>query len=329
MRRCSVVFIVAFVLVSLAFILMPLTASAQDRPDLPRIVVFGLSAPADQMQAFEQGLQDLGHINGSTVSIVYYSVQGREDELAALAQEAVATRPKVIAAIGAKAGRAIQRATQDIPIVVVTGDVRTSGLVKNLAQPEGNVTGLSMFHVDLRLKQFEILLELDPQLRRLNMLVWRRPTPVLQKVLELLGTISEKKGVAINVITIDRMDDVKTKLTKMHSTAEEGLFVVASPVFDAHPTEIGQLTAEHRLIAILPWKQYVHAGGLVSYSPDIIAIWRRAGSYVDRILRGAKPSDLPVEQPTEFELVINLRTAKALGLTVPATLLLRADELVE
>ena len=310
-------------------ILLPLIAAAQDRPELPHIVVFGLSAPADQMQAFEQGLHDLGHINGSTVSIEYYSAQGRENELKALAEQAVARKPKVIAAVGSKAGLAAQHATKDIPIVVVTGNITVAGLVTNLARPEGNVTGLSFFNVNLRLKQFEILLELAPQLRRLSIMGPGRPTSTMQKALAALADIAKEKDITFNTIWVDGVKGLKSELSKRQANDEEGLLILASPVFDAHPAEIGQLTAEHRLIAMLPWKQYVHAGGLVSYSPDIVAIWGRASTYVDRILRGAKPSDLPVEQPTEFELVLNLKTAKALGVTVPTTLLLLASEVIE
>jgi len=316
-------------LVVLSVILTTLTASAQDRPELPSVVVLGLSAPADQMVAFEQGLHDLGQVDGSTVLIKHLSAQGREDRLAELAQQAVGLSPKVIAAIGSKAGRAAQQATKDIPIVVVTGSMSVAGLVKNLARPEGNVTGLSFFNVDLRLKQFEILLELAPRIRRLRVLVSGQPTLTGQKALALLTSIAKKQGVTITAVSVDDVEGLKSELSKVRASSEEGLLILASPVFDARPAEIGRFTVERRLIAMLPWKQYVQAGGLVSYSPDIIAIWGRASSYVDRILRGAKPSDLPVEQPTQFELVINLETAEALSLTVPATLLLRADKVIE
>ena len=316
-------------MIVLGCILMSCAVFAQDRPDLPRIVVLATSAPADQMQAFEQGLQDLGHIDGSTVSIAHYSAQGRGDKLPELAQEAVALKPKVIAAVGSRAGRVAQGATQDIPIVVVTGDITTAGLVKNLARPEGNITGLSFFNVDLRLKQFEMLVKLAPQLRRVSIIGPSRLTPTGQKAVDALAVIAKERGISLDILLVDGIEGLKSELVKRRVTTEEGVFVLASPHFDAHAAEIGQLTAEQRLIAMLPWKEYVQAGGLVSYSPDIIAIWRRASSYVDRILRGAAPGDLAVEQPTQFELVINQKTADQIGITIPPVVLFQANEVIQ
>lgn len=310
-------------------VLLPAPAPAQPRPDLPLVVVVGLSAPADQMRAFAEGLRQRGHVDGATVAIEYHSAQGREDELPALARHAVARRPAVIAAIGAKAGRAVRDATATLPVVVVTGDIRAAGLVENLAHPEANITGLSFFNVDLPLKRFEILLELAPRLRRLNLFHWGRQNPTQRQAFALLAGVAEGKGIELGVITIDRIEAIAAALQKLPAGGENALLISATPVFDARPAEIGRLTGERRLIAMLPWKQYVHAGGLISYSPDIVAIWRRASYFVDRILRGAKPGELPVEQPTDFELVINLNTARALGLTVSPALLLRASELVE
>lgn len=317
------------VLLASALVACQLVAFAQERPELPRIIVIGQLIPADQMRAFEEGLQSLGHIKGSTISIEYRSAQGREDKLAELAQEAAALKPKVIAAIGTKAALAAKRATTDIPIVAVTGDITAAGVVKNLARPESNITGLSFFFIDLQQKRLGILLELAPRLRRISVLTSGRHPPHRQQALTILATAAKAKGIDVRVITVDRVGDAGSVIAKLPSSAEEGLLVMSAVDLDAHAAEIGQLTAEHRLIAMLPWRQYVEAGGLVSYAPDIIAIWRRASSYVDRILRGASPSDLPIEQPTEFELVINLRMAEALGLTVPATLLLRADKVIE
>ncbi|NND00781.1 MAG: ABC transporter substrate-binding protein [Gammaproteobacteria bacterium] len=310
-------------------LLVPPVITAQDRPDLPRVVVLSISAPADQMLAFEESLESLGHINGTTVSIQHHSTQGHKEKLDAFAEQAVELNPNVIVAIGSKAARAAKRATEDIPIVAVTGDMSASGLVKNLAHPEGNVTGQSLFQVDLMPKRLELLLELAPQIRRLNVFASAPINPVVHKVLAELAIYAQRKGIEVNVVGIGSLEELMSKLTTLRYSDEEGLLIRASPVFDAHSVEIGQLTAEYRLIAMLPWKEYVHAGGLISYSPDIVAAWRRAGTYVDRILRGAHPGDLPVEHPTQYELVINIGTVEKLGLTVPSSLLLRANEVVE
>jgi putative ABC transport system substrate-binding protein len=304
-------------------------ARAQDVAGLPRIAVLGLSAPSDQTQAFEEGLRALGHANGATVAITYRSAEGREDLLPSLASEIVALVPKVIVAIGTKAALAAQQATKDLPIVAVTGDIVAAGIVKNLARPEGNVTGLSFLIVDLTLKRLELLLELAPRIRRLTVLGSGRPTPSVEKVFLTLDAAARRKGLDVRMVTVERIEDVGPVLGKLRGGADEGYLVMPTPDFDARAVQIGRLTAEQRLIAILPWKEYVQAGGLIAYAPDIVALWRHASTYVDRILRGAKPGDLPIEQPTKFELLINVRTARLLGLTVPPSLLLRTDRLLD
>lgn len=305
--------------------------TAQDRPDLPQIVVLSVSFPDDQMQAFEEGLDTLGYIKGTSINIDYRSAQGRIDKLEAFAEQAVSLKPRVIVTVGSKSARAAQNVTRDIPIIAVTGDMGPAGadLVRNYARPEGNVTGLSLFQIELMPKRLEMLLELAPQIRRLNVFVSAPMNPTVVTALSVLTSFAKDKDIDINVIEIARVEDVESELEKLHPSAEEGLMIRASPVFDARPTEIGQLTAKHQIITMLPWKQYVHAGGLISYSPDIIASWRRVGYYVDKILRGAKPVDLPIEQPTQYELVINIGTAEALGLKIPTSLLVSANEIVE
>ncbi len=238
-------------------------------------------------------------------------------------------RPQIIVAIGTAAAIAAQQATKDLPIVAVTGDIVAAGLVANLGRPEGNVTGLSFFAVDLMLKRFDLLMELAPQIRRLTVIVESPPHPTQIKGLAALRTNARKRGVEVLEAPLARAEDVKAVFVKLREPGVDGVLLWSSVVFDRRAAEIGRLAGEHRLIAMLPWKEYAHAGGLVAYAPDILALWRRAATYVDRILRGAKPADLPVEQPTKFDLVINLRTAKAVGLTIPAALLLRADQVLE
>jgi len=310
-------------------LLAPSAVVAQQRASLPRIVVLSLSSPPDVVRALEEGLRTLGYTPGATIAIDHRSAEARAATLPALATEAVGLNPQVIVAIGATAAIAARQATTDIPIVAVTGDITAAGLVANLRRPEGNVTGLSFFNVDLTLKRFEVLMELAPQVRRLAVLFQSPPTPTLTKALAALRATAQKRGVEVREVPIARAAEVKAAFARLREQAVDGVLLSPSPIFDRRAEEIGRLAVEHRLIAMLPWKEYVQAGGLVAYAPDILVLWRRAATYVDRILRGAKPADLPVEQPTKFELAINMRTAKTLGLTVPATLLLRADHVFE
>jgi putative ABC transport system substrate-binding protein len=311
---------------ALSLILAPLTAGAQQSSGLPRIVVLSVSSSPDVVRVLEEGLRTLGYIPGETIAIDHRSADARTVTLPARATEAVGLRPQVIVAIGTTAAIAARQATTRIPIVAVTGDITAAGLVANLRRPEANVTGLSFFNVDLTLKRFEVLMELAPQARRLAVLVQSPPTPTLTKALAALRAAAQKRGVEVREVPIERVEEVKAAFAKLR---EQAVLLSPSPIFDSRAEEIGRLAVEHRLIAMVPWKEYVRSGGLVAYAPDILALWRRAATYVDKILKGAKPSDLPVEQPTKFELVINLKTAKALGLTIPQTLLQRADEVIQ
>jgi len=306
----------------------PLAANGQDGT-VPRIVVLSLSAPPDQTQAFEHGLRLLGYEPGTTISIDHHSAEARSERLPLLARQAVGAHPRAIVAIGATAAIAAQQATKNLPIVAVTGDIVAAGLVGNLGRPEGNVTGLSFFAADLMLKRLDLLLELDPQIRRLTVVVQSPPHPTQVSGVAAVRAAAKKRGLEVQEVPLARVEDVKATFAKMREPRGHGLLLWSSPIFDERAGEIGRLAAEHRLVAILPWKEYALAGGLVAYAPDILALWRRAATYVDRILRGAKPADLPIEQPTKFELVINMKTAKALGVTIPPSLLLRADQVIE
>jgi putative tryptophan/tyrosine transport system substrate-binding protein len=318
-----------FLLTSLAGALAaPRAAEAQGLAGMPRIVVLSLSSPADHVRAFEEGLRTLAYIPGTTITIDHRSAEGHAARLPALARDAMGLHPQVIVAIGTTAATAAQQATKELPIVAVTGDIVAAGLVASMGRPEGNVTGLSFFAVDLMLKRFDLLMELAPQIRRLTVLVQSPPHQTQTKGLPILRSAARKRGVEVRE-SFARVEDVKEVFVKLREPTVEGLLVWSSPIFDERAEEIGRLTAEHRLIAMLPWKEYVQAGALVAYAPDILALWRRAATYVDKILKGAKPADLPVEQPTKFELVINMKTAKALGLTIPPSLLLRADQVIE
>jgi putative tryptophan/tyrosine transport system substrate-binding protein len=307
------------------------TTSAQTRAGLPRIVVLSwapIGGDAGESAVIEDGLRTLGYTKGASIAIDYRSAEGREDRLPAVAREAVALNPTIIIPVGTKATLATKQATKDIPIVTVAADIVAAGIVKNLRRPEGNITGLSFFGVELMLKRFELLMELAPKIRQLVVLVVGPPSPTVQEGIAALRAIGQKKAVDVRMVTVERVDDVGLVFAKLRDTAVTGVIVSNAPVIDARAIEVGRLAAQHRLIAVMTWKDYAQGGGLMSYGPDLAALWRRAVTYVDRILRGATPAELPIEQPTKFELVINVKTAKALGLTIPQSILARADEII-
>jgi putative ABC transport system substrate-binding protein len=307
------------------------TASAQTRAGLPRIVVLSwapIGADAGESAVIEDGLRTLGYTKGVSIAIDYRSAEGHEDRLPAVAREVVALNPAVIIPVGTKATLATKQATKDIPIVTVAADIVAAGIVTNLRRPEGNITGLSFFGVELMLKRFDLLMELAPRIRQLLVLVVGPPSPTVQEGIAALRTTGQKKSVDVRMMTVERVDEVGPAFAKLRETAFTGVIVSNAPVIDARAREVGRLTAEHRLIAVMTWKDYAQGGGLMSYGPDLAALWRRAVTYVNRILRGTTTAELPIEQPTKFELVINLKTAKALGLTIPQSLLTRADEII-
>jgi putative ABC transport system substrate-binding protein len=314
---------------ALGLVLAPFVADAQQSAGLPRIVVLSLSSPPDHARALEESLRALGYVPGKTIAIDHRSAEARAATLPALATEAVVLQPRIIVAIGTTAAIAARRATKEVPIVTVAGDVTAAGLVANLRRPEANVTGLSFFNVDLMLKRFELLMELAPQVRRLTVFSQSPATPTQAKAIDALRPAARKRGVEVREVPLADVEEMKAALARLRRSAMDAVLVHSSPIFDAQAEEIGRLTAEHRLIAMVPWKEYVQGGGLVAYASDILTLWRRAAAYVDRILQGARPADLPVEQPTKFDLVINLKTAKALGLTILQTILLRADQVIE
>ena len=304
--------------------LSPAAAVAQPRSGPSRVVILSAFAPPDHVRAFEEGLHALGYTPGGAIAIDHRPAD-TIGALPAVAQDAARLQPQVIVGVGTSAGLAAKQATKDIPIIVVAGDVTASGLVRNLGRPEANVTGLSFFAVDLMLKRFDLLMELAPKARRIAVLVQAPATPTTTKSLDALRAAARPRGVEVRALYLARGEEIGATLATLREPTVNAVLVVQAPIFDVRADEIGGLTVAYRLVAMLPWKDYVQAGGLIAYAPDILALWRRAATYVDRILRGAKPADLPVEQPTKFELAINVKTSKVLGLTVPPALLLRAD----
>jgi putative ABC transport system substrate-binding protein len=307
----------------------PLAAEVQQAGKVHRIGFISNSNPTSGtalVDAFRRGLADLGWVNGQNISIEYRWAEGDLGRHPRLAAELVALKVEVIVLAGPAAARAAMQATRTIPIVAaVVGDPVAAGFATSLARPDGNLTGLAWQSSDLVTKQLQLLQEMVPKATRFNAL-GHPATPAARTAVE---AAARALGVKLEVIDVSVPEAVPGAFEATQRGRAEGLIVLPSPMFYAERRRLAELAARHRLPAIYEVKEYVHVGGLASYGPSFPEMYRRAATYVDRILKGARPGDLPMEQPTTFELVINLKTAKALGLTIPQSLLLRADQVIE
>ncbi|MGC1937173.1 MAG: ABC transporter substrate-binding protein [Pseudolabrys sp.] len=307
----------------------PLAAFAQQPAKPPTIGFLGAdaSAFAPWAAAFVAGLRDLGWIEGRTIVIEYRWSEGRPERYAEIAAEFVRLKVDVIVTVGT-AVPIVKQATSTIPIVfAVAIDPVGAGLVASLAKPGGNVTGLSIQANELAGKRLELLREVMPQLRRLAILFNADNT---QPVLEMGETQAEARrlGLEVAIRAIRRAEDIAPAFKDLRAQAD-AVYVTVDQLIVANRTRIIAVALNERLPTIFSTRDFVKAGGLMSYGPNYSNLFRHSADYVDKILRGTKPGDIPVEQPTKFELVINLTTAKALGLTMPGPLLLRADEVIE
>jgi putative tryptophan/tyrosine transport system substrate-binding protein len=308
----------------------PFVARAQRPGMVPSIGFLGSSTASIQSQwvaAFVQRLRELGWTEGRTVAIEYRWAEGRDERFAEIAAEFVRLKVDVIVTTGG-AAYAAKQATLVIPIVfAVANDPVGSGLVAGLARPGGNVTGLSVQAPDLAAKRLELLREVVPNLRRLAILV-NIGNPSMAFEIGEVQAAARTLGLEIATLEIRSAKDIVPAFETLKGGAD-ALYVCVDPVLNAHRISINTLANVARLPTITGVREFVEAGSLMSYGPSWPDQWRRAADYVDKILRGAKPSDLPVEQPTKFNLVLNLTNAKALGIEVPPTLLARADEVIE
>jgi len=308
----------------------PLTARAQQPGKLSTVGFLGaatLSTWSPWVAAFVERLREIGWIENRTIVIEYRWAQGREERYAEIAREFVRLKVDVIVTVGS-AVAAAKQATSAIPIVfAVASDPIGNDLVSSLARPGGNVTGLSLLATDLAGKRIELLREVVPGLRRLaNMVGVGNPGAVLE--MREVQTAALTRGLEVATFEIRRVDDIAPAFEALKGRAD-ALYVCGDPLVVAHQIRINNLALAARLPTMYGFREHVDTGGLVSYGPNFPHLFRRAADYVDKILRGAKPGDLPVEQPTKFDLVINLTTAKAIGLTIPESFLLRADEVIE
>jgi putative tryptophan/tyrosine transport system substrate-binding protein len=307
----------------------PLTARAQQPGKMPTIGFLGTTTAAawgPWTAAFVQRLRQLGWIEGRNLAIEYRWAEARSENFAKIAAEFVRLKVDVIIA-GGSAAVAAKQATSVVPVVFVLGEPVGTGLVATLARPGGNVTGLSNQQTDLPGKRLELLREVLPSLRRLAIVA---NVDYPEAVLEMrdVQAISKTLGLEVVKVEIQRADDISPAFEALKGRAD-ALYVITDALVSNNRVRINTLALARRLPTMHGVREYVEAGGLMSYGADYSDLFRRAGDYVDKILRGAKPADIPVEQPTKFDLVVNLITAEALGLTVPPSLLARADRVIE
>ena len=320
-----------FVAGSIALLAAPRAIKAQQPAPRWRIGVLLvlLSPTGKEAQAFRQGLRDAGYVEGRDLVIEWRSAAGDYARLPQLAADLVERKVDVIVADTTQATQAARRATSTVPIVMaIVADPVGSGVVANLSQPGGNITGLSIMLAELSAKRLQLLKDAMPRLTRVAAL-WNPPTAYHAKALENLKAIAPSLGIGLSLVSARTSDDINQAFEAINRAHAEALYLVDCPPFFTHRTTIVKLAMSARLPLVSGERPYTTEGALMSYGPSYEDQLRRSAQYVDKIHKGSKPSSLPIEQPTKFDLVINLKTAKALGLTIPPSVLARADQVIE
>jgi putative ABC transport system substrate-binding protein len=322
----------AFVTALGALLVAPLGAEAQQARKSARIGVLAAGVPnmyTVRYEAFRQGLRELGYVEGQTIAIEYRYAEGKFERLPDLAAELVRLNVAVILASSAPETGAAKRATTSIPIVFgLHGDPVGTGHVASLAKPGGNITGMATMAPELSGKRLALLKEAFPRIARVAVL-WNATNPAKVEDWRETQGAAQALGLTLQSREVRGPDDFPSAFAAMTTQRPDAVLTLDDPLLLNSRTSIVAFAAKQRLPVIYPQRDYAEAGGLMSYGPSISDMFRRASTYVDKILKGAKPGDLPIEQPTKFELVINLKTAKALGLTIPPSLLARADQIIE
>jgi putative ABC transport system substrate-binding protein len=309
---------------------LPLAARAQ-QPGRPVIGYFHFATPeyAPHAGAFLQGLRQTGYIEGQNVELEYRWAEGQYDRLPAMAADLVDRKVDLIAAFGPPLARAAKNATSTIPIVFEVGnDAVAAGLVASLARPGGNATGLSILFTQLTPKRLELLCELLPQARTIALLV-NPNSPTAEPSIRGAQEAAGAKGVQLSILNASTQSEIDVAFATFDNARADGLIIAADPFFDTRREQLIGPASRYKMPTIYFSNESVAAGGLISYGSSLADVYRQMGIYAGRILKGEKPADLPVEQPTKFQMVINLKTANALGLTVPPRLIFTADEVIE
>ena len=314
-------------LLGVAAAVWPHVARAQRAPKMPRI---GIIDDAPIWDHFRQGLRDLGYIDGQNIAIEYRSTEGRpDDRLATVANDLARLPLDVIVTSGTAASRAAQQATTTIPIVIIAiGDPVRAGLVASLARPGGNITGNTILGTEMSAKRLQLIKEIIPRVSRVAFL-WNPSNASHLAYLEEWRAVAPALDVKLLFVEVQNSGQFDSAFAAMMQARPDAFIMTADPFHLSHIGWIIDFLVKNRLPAMHVVKENVIAGGLMSYGPSLPDLYRRSAEYVHKILQGTKPADLPVEQPTKFELVFNLKTAKAIGLTIPESFLLRADEVIE
>jgi putative ABC transport system substrate-binding protein len=312
---------------ALALLAAPFTAGAQPAGRVPRIGILRLNTAVDPLnELLRQALRDSGYLEGQNIVIEWRFADDRAERLSALAAELARLKPDAIVVAGDAAIRAARQATTTIPIIAGTDDLVGEGHVASLARPGGNVTGVSILAPELNAKRLELLKKAVPKASRIAVL-WDPATGAFH--LPGLETVARSLRLDLKILEVRRVDDLEGAFKAARAWRAEAVNVLASPLLNALRTPIIDEAARYRLPAIYQWDDSARIGGLMAYGPTLAGYWRLVMLQLDRVLKGAWPADLPVQQPTKFELVINLKTARALGLTIPPSVLARADEVIE
>jgi putative ABC transport system substrate-binding protein len=321
------------VTLTLSFLAAPLQVDAQPSARVATIgylsIAGGAPGGAPLAESFRQGLQELGYIDGKTIAIVSRSAEGKPERLPALAAELVQLPVDLIFAQSGQVAEVVRDTTTTIPIVMVSGaDPVAIGLVASLARPGGNITGLSLMSAELAGKRLQLLKEASGRLGRVAVL-WNARDAVMTNIFSEIQTAAPTLGMTVQPLAVQVAEDIDSAIAALTQERPDALFMITDVLTSRYVRQVLEFAVQHQLPTMFQSSGPVAEGGLMSYAPSFTESYRRAAYYVDRILKGAKPGDLPVEQPMKFELVVNLKTAKALGITIPPTLLMLADKVIE
>jgi putative tryptophan/tyrosine transport system substrate-binding protein len=319
------------VVITLNLLLAPLAAETQQTAKVPRIGFLGLASASSfgkQVEALRAGLRDLGYLEGKNVVIHYRWAENKYERLSDLAGELVRLRVDILVTHGTPGALAAKRATTTIPIVMAgSADAEASGLVESLARPGGNITGSTFFIPELNAKRLEIFKETFSHTSRMAVLV-NPDNPGKVPIIQAMEFTARSLKVGLQQLPVRGPNEFDGAFSAMTKSRVDAVVIIEEPMFQAYAGVLAGLAMQKRLPSA-GFKEFAEAGGLLGYGVDILGLFRRVAYFVDRILKGVPPAQLPVERPTKFELVINMKTAKALGLTIPQTLLLRADQVIE
>ena len=326
-RRSTLAGIAVLALAAVHPAVPPVRAQPVARTARIGVLLFGTPAAEPNLTAFIAGLRDLGYVEGRNVVIDYGSAEGRPERFREVAARIVALKPDVIAVLGGDLVPAAKAATTTAPIVMLTSyDPVEAGIVASFAHPGGNLTGVAFVAADTGAKRLQFLKEAAPSVSRIAVL-WSPDHP--DGEIRDIEAAAPRLGAAIESLEIRRPEDLDIAFERARRSRSEALMVVSSRLLNLNRSRIVEFAGSQRMILVSGWGSWAKAGGLLSYGPDLDALARRAATYVDKILKGGRPGDLAVEQPTRFELVINMKRAAELGLTIPPSLLARADQLIE